>query len=1320
MTERVATATALELTTKFYQRLRDHGEPDRALVEATASLAEQSAVAVPVLFSSLGGRPLFSDALDRALTAAEIEFGLTSLVALVDARAPVLRKELVEASAIARQTAQGEPGRLSAAADREQRTAMAQIETICGEATELSFQALALGNAVSAYDVRCPFPGLRAFQAELRAFFFGREQLVGQLQKRLGEQPFLAVVGPSGSGKSSLVFAGLLPALQARAPELQLVTLTPGDHPRAALAAALAPLGAEAQAVLVIDQFEEAFTLCTDGEERKGFFEELLRLPSRMPTVITMRADFFDELAPYARLREAVQAQQELVTPLSPEELRRVIELQAAAVGLRFEADLSGQILDDVRDEPGAMPLLQHALQELWQRRRGRWLRSLEYRAIGGIQQAIAFTADAIYARSAPSEQERLRAIFVRLTRLDREEAEQRRDTRQRVVFSELVPASADPAPVRALVDRLADARLLVTGISPTGQEMVEVAHEALIRGWPRLRIWLIEDRGALLLREAIGQAARDWEQAGHDEGYLLRGGRLGEALALGERPRFALNDPERRFVDAGAALGQREAAEREQARQRELDQARALASEQQQRADEARASAIKLRRRALIAAGIAVAAVAAAIAALVFWSIAGEQRALADANAHEAAQRAIVADAGAALARGENDKALALALTAVERGNPQPQAYFVLAEAADAGARRRFGFDAPVFAAAFSPDGALMIAGDDTGNVRAWDPASGVEQRSVRASGGVRAFAFLPDRSGIVIATDRGTLEILDAVGGRSFAGGNGEPISALALSPDGATAFTGSLDGSVLRWDVGAQRFDTLLFALAGVKVSGLSVDESGALIALFNDGTLREIDPLAGGERAQATLTYSDGPDTLLCIGTTMRYHPLLGTHRLYVGCENGLIQIWSLANGVGAASLYYTYFGHDGEVLSIDFAPDGQSFVSSSLDLSIRLWDGEWGVVLAVFRGHKGEANQVAFDPLGRSVLTAGFDRSVRQWDVRGGQRLRDYTPPDMPRVATTARLSADGERLVALVGDQAYVWSIADGSEQARMQLTFEQFALSPDGSRALIRDDELNLIVWDLERNTEVTRLRDAPDSAIINAAFSPDRSLVLVAFDKGVPQLYNAVDGSLIRRFEQDKDANVSWSLAFSPDGTLAIAGTSDIDIPAARVWDVASGQIRARLVGHQDVVTAVAFSADGTKAITGSWDRSVKLWDLASQSVERSFEGHTRTVRSVELSPDGRLLLSGGDDRAIILWDVASATELARYAENDGLILSVGFGPGGHTAFSSSSSGDVLLWRVLSRDELVVWVRENRYLASLSCEEQARYRLPCADGAP
>ena len=248
---------------------------------------------------------------------------------------------------------------------------------------------------------------------------------------------------------------------------------------------------------------------------------------------------------------------------------------------------------------------------------------------------------------------------------------------------------------------------------------------------------------------------------------------------------------------------------------------------------------------------------------------------------------------------------------------------------------------------------------------------------------------------------------------------------------------------------------------------------------------------------------------------------------------------------------------------------------------------------------------------------------------------------------------------DGERLVALVDDQAYVWKIADGGEQARMQLVSEWFALSPDGSRALIRDDELNLIVWDLERNTEVTRLRDAPDSAIIHAAISPDRSLALVAFDEGVPQLYSAVDGSLIRSFEQDKDANVSWSLAFSPDGTLAIAGTSDIDIPAARVWDVASGQIRARLVGHQDVVTAVAFSADGTKAITGSWDRSVKLWDLASQSVERSFEGHTRTVRSVELSPDGRLLLSGGDNRAIILWDVASATELARYAENDGLIL-------------------------------------------------------------
>src|SRR5262245_14048601 len=286
------------------------------------------------------------------------------------------------------------------------------------------------------------------------------------------------------------------------------------------------------------------------------------------------------------------------------------------------------------------MPILQHALQELWQRRRVRWLRTEEYRAIGGIQQAIAHTADGIYAQSSQDDKERLRNIFVRLTRLDQDGGAEQRDTRQRVSMAELVPAGSDPAGTRELVRRLANTRLLVTSVNPTtGDEQVEVAHEALIRSWPRLRIWLTEDRAGLRMLDTIRQRVRDWEASNHDEGLLLRGSQLDRAEETAGQPRFALNDQERAFLDASLGLRESERlkaeaalAEKEAARQRELEAAQQLATaaearqqaeevarhEAEQRAETEKQGREQLRRRAFILAGVAAVAIAALIAAAV------------------------------------------------------------------------------------------------------------------------------------------------------------------------------------------------------------------------------------------------------------------------------------------------------------------------------------------------------------------------------------------------------------------------------------------------------------------------------------------------------------------------------------------------------------------------------------------------------------------------------------------------------------------------------------------------------------------------------
>jgi CHAT domain len=570
MTDRISMATAQALAEGFYRRLGEHGEADRALAEAFAPLAGRHDVNVPVLYSRLGGRPLFSDTLDRPLNRKEIDSGLDRLKGLLRERAPVLLRRFdreVAGIQEARVAGLGSPG---TGDGDESEGKLDVINRWCGEVLGMSFRALALGHhEPPAYDARCPFRGLYPFRRKDRRFFFGREELVRRLARRLRESGFLAVLGKSGSGKSSVVRAGLIPALRKQKPGLRTAYLRPGSDPPARLEAKLQKVQGH-PFVLVVDQFEELFTLCPEEGKRWAFLDRLLGLGPAGRVVLAMRADFLGECAPYGDLAKAVREHLDLIPPMDTAELRRAMERQAAQVGLRFEADLSNTILDEVRGEPGAMPLLQHALRELWKRRHGPWLRASEYRKIGGVRRAVARTADAFFKRLPGADQDRMRDIFTRLTRLgeDLSRGEERRETRRRVAIEELVAAGSDPALTTRLVNRLADRRLVVTSRdSLTGQKEVEVAHEALLRHWPMLAKWVDKDRGHLRAREEVSRAAREWEENAADESYLMRGKRLEEALFLIDHPRLTLNARERAYLDACVGLHERD---KERARKEE------------------------------------------------------------------------------------------------------------------------------------------------------------------------------------------------------------------------------------------------------------------------------------------------------------------------------------------------------------------------------------------------------------------------------------------------------------------------------------------------------------------------------------------------------------------------------------------------------------------------------------------------------------------------------------------------------------------------------------------------------------------------------
>jgi len=515
-------------------------------------------------------------------------------------------------------------------------------------------------------DSPCPYVGLDAFQPEDAAFFFGRRRLLDQLLAHLGQNRLLAVVGPSGSGKSSLVRAGLLPALQAGALPgsagwRYLPVITPGSDPLASLARAVRPAGVlpeewvtqhaprfrrdphrltqllaatgPAPAVLVLDQFEELFTLCTDDLARRAIADNLLYAAqppaSGHVVVLTMRSDFEGQVVRLPELHERFQDAAARVTPLSAGELREAILKPAELVGLKFEPAVVDALVHDLLGEPAGLPLLQFTLLKLWEQRDRNRITWKAYQRVGGGRLALARSADSFYNSLIPEEQATARRILLRLVR----PGEGLEATSNRVRRAALYAQGEAHDRIERVLDKLIAARLvhLTEGDAPADTQ-VEVSHEALIRNWPRLLEWLEAERAVIRQRLRLTVAAEEWAKRERDPSVLWRGALLEEA----ERHED-LNSLEQEFVQASReAIGQAECA-REEARQRELRQARALAQEQQARAEEQAAAARRLRQRAFALALALVAALAAVVAALGGWQQARTNERLAATRAIEA-----------------------------------------------------------------------------------------------------------------------------------------------------------------------------------------------------------------------------------------------------------------------------------------------------------------------------------------------------------------------------------------------------------------------------------------------------------------------------------------------------------------------------------------------------------------------------------------------------------------------------------------------------------------------------------------------------------
>jgi WD40 repeat protein/DNA-binding SARP family transcriptional activator len=1167
-----------------------------------------------------------------------------------------------------------------------------------------------------------PYKGLRAFQEVDAPDFFGRETLVEQLTKRLAEPAeatrFLAVVGPSGSGKSSVVKAGLIPALRSGGlPNSEcwlIVEMFPGAYPLEELEAALLRIavnppsslidqlrederglgraikrvlpGDDTELVLIIDQFEEVFTFLKDEAARTHFLDSLhlaISDPrSRVRVIITLRADFMDRSLCYGRFGDLVRQRTEFVLPLSPDDLQRAISGPARRVGLTLDTDLIAAILRDVDQQPGALPLLQYALTELFERRQDNRLTLTAYRESSGVTGALARRADNLYDGLDATSQAAARQLFLRLITL----GEGIEDTRRRVWQTELASITEHTHALEHMIDVFSKYRLLTLDRDPlTGGPTLEVAHEALIRSWERLHEWLDESREDLRIHRRLTAATAEWMNAARDSSFLATGARLSQFEALAAGSDLALNREEQEYLQVSVAEREwQEAAERRR---------------------QAREATLERRSRNFLRSLVAVLVVATLIG-FGLAALAITQGQIAQQSAVESQNVALQAGSHAALANFNTDLALALAVEAVKLNPTSAPAQVALAQAAYApGTVRRFiGHSDEVWAVAFSPDGLTALSGGKDSMVILWDVTTGQTiHRMAGHKGMVLGVAFSPDGKTAISGADDKTLILWDVATGKITRRmeGHTDAVRCVAFSRDGKTIISGSGDKQVILWDVTTGQIIRRMEGHTDAVFSiALSADGRTALSGSY-DMTLILWDMATGKMIRQLT-----GPTRIDAVALSGDAH-----YALSAGSDT-VIYLWDVTTG----QIIRRFKRHSSPVYALVFSPDGRTFLSGATDETMIQWELETGQILRRFLGHSAMINRVALNADGRFALSGSTDKTIRLWDLSDGHIIQRFV--GHTSVVVKASLSPDGRKALSSSWDgQAILWDVQTGKQLHKLtegELWWSTF--SPDGRTALVAVAKFgvnpipcDVILWDVETGKIVRRFV-GHQSAVFGMAFSPDGRTFMSGDGTGDLRLWDVASGEVIRQFVGQKSG--PWGIAFSPDGRTALVGDF---FGTLILWDVTSGQIIHQMKAYTAPVNSTMFSRDGRTALTGGSEGAI-LWDIASGTIIRRFIGGN--THSVTFSPDDRAVLGGISDDTTVLWNVATGQVIRHFIGASEGIQSANFTADGKKVLVSFPDGRVELWRIDSPDELIAWIHANRYVIVLGCDQRQLYRLsPACD---